>query len=151
QQADGWRVAGRWDPETHVGALSLMVPDPITPQDLGAILDASFDIAVRPGLHCAPYIHRRLGTFPNGTLRISPAPFRRMEDLSALLAAWTKIPAKIAGSRTRLVGSSRRVRAGRTGLKPGLRQAAASFTSNLARRTSSALSRCLSTNGPAAR
>ena len=26
--ADGWKVAGRWDPATHVGALSLIVPDP---------------------------------------------------------------------------------------------------------------------------
>jgi cysteine desulfurase/selenocysteine lyase len=62
QEAEGWRIAGRWDPETHVGALSLIVPDALPPQDIGAILDTSFDIAVRPGLHCAPYIHRRLGT-----------------------------------------------------------------------------------------
>ena len=26
--ADGWQVAGRWDPATHVGALSLKVPEP---------------------------------------------------------------------------------------------------------------------------
>src|SRR3954447_17891888 len=26
--SDGWKVAGRWEPETHVGALSLVVPDP---------------------------------------------------------------------------------------------------------------------------
>src|SRR5262249_25553500 len=25
--ADGWKVAGRWDPATHVGALSLVSPD----------------------------------------------------------------------------------------------------------------------------
>src|SRR5262249_57430250 len=25
--ADGWKVAGRWDPETHVGALSLVTPN----------------------------------------------------------------------------------------------------------------------------
>ena len=75
EDSDGWQVAGRWDPETHVGALSLIVPEPLAPQDVAAILDTSFDIAVRPGLHCAPYIHRATGTFPDGTLRLSPGPF----------------------------------------------------------------------------
>ena len=27
ERTDGWKVAGRWDPDTHVGALSLVVPD----------------------------------------------------------------------------------------------------------------------------
>ena len=36
--------------------------------EVGGILDQAFDIAVRPGLHCAPYIHRSLGTFPEGTV-----------------------------------------------------------------------------------
>src|SRR5262249_48240798 len=38
EDSDGWKVAGRWDPETHVGALSLIVPESLTPQDFGAIL-----------------------------------------------------------------------------------------------------------------
>src|SRR5262249_35984735 len=36
--SDGWRIAGHWDPETLVGALSLIVPEPLTPQDIGGIL-----------------------------------------------------------------------------------------------------------------
>jgi cysteine desulfurase family protein len=95
EQAEGWSVAGRWDPETHVGALSLVVPDALTPQDLGAILDTSFDIAVRPGLHCAPYIHRALGTFPNGTLRLSPGPFNTNQDIDTFLNALTEITAGV--------------------------------------------------------
>jgi cysteine desulfurase / selenocysteine lyase len=95
EQADGWSVAGRWDPATHVGALSLIVPEALSPQDLGAILDTSFDIAVRPGLHCAPYIHRRLGTFPNGTLRLSPGPFNTAEEIEAFLGALTEITAGV--------------------------------------------------------
>ncbi len=92
----GLEVAGRWDPETHVGALSLIVPESLAPQDLGAILDTSFDIAVRPGLHCAPYIHRRLGTFPDGTLRFSPGPFNTDADIDAFLEALTEITAAVA-------------------------------------------------------
>jgi cysteine desulfurase / selenocysteine lyase len=94
-QSDGWQVLGRWDPRTHVGALSLIVPESLAPQDIAAILDTSFDIAVRPGLHCAPYIHRRLGTVPDGTLRISPGPFTSPGDIEALIHALSEITAAV--------------------------------------------------------
>jgi cysteine desulfurase family protein len=93
--SEGWRVAGRWDPATHAGALSVIVPEPLSPQDLGSILDVSFDIAVRPGLHCAPYIHRALGTFPNGTLRLSPGPFTTAEQIETFLGALAEISAGV--------------------------------------------------------
>ncbi len=95
QNADGWQVLGRWDPETHVGALSLIVPESLAPQDIAAILDTSFDIAVRPGLHCAPYIHRALGTFPDGTLRLSPGPFTTPNDIAAFVNALSEITAAV--------------------------------------------------------
>jgi selenocysteine lyase/cysteine desulfurase len=40
---------------------------------------------VRPGLHCAPYIHRSLGTFPEGTVRVSPGPFSSEEDIQQVV------------------------------------------------------------------
>jgi cysteine desulfurase/selenocysteine lyase len=95
RDADGWAIAGRWDPATHVGALSLIVPEPLTPQDLGAALDAGFAIAVRPGLHCAPYIHRNLGTYPDGTLRLSPGPFTTADEIDAFLHALSEITAGV--------------------------------------------------------
>jgi selenocysteine lyase/cysteine desulfurase len=95
--SDGWQVAGRWDPATHVGALSLIVPDPTVfhPQDLASSLDISFGIAVRPGLHCAPYIHRRIGTFPDGTIRLSPGPFNTVEHVDSFVNALTEITAGV--------------------------------------------------------
>ena len=93
--SEGWSYAGRWDPATHVGALSLIVPEGITPQELGGILDGSFDIAVRPGLHCSPYIHQRIGTFPDGTLRLSPGPFTTEAEIDLLLNALTEITAGV--------------------------------------------------------
>jgi cysteine desulfurase/selenocysteine lyase len=93
--ADGWRVAGRWDPATHVAALSLIVPEGLTPQDLGAILDGSFDIAVRPGLHCSPYAHKAIGTFPDGTLRVSPGPFTTEAEIDTFLNALAEITAGV--------------------------------------------------------
>ena len=95
EKTDGWQIAGRWDPATHVGALSLIVPEGLTPQDLGSILDVSFEIAVRPGLHCAPYIHRALGTFPDGTLRLSPGPFTTAEQIDRFLEALAEITAGV--------------------------------------------------------
>ncbi len=59
--------------------------------DVGSILDDSFDIAVRSGLHCAPYTHRRLGAFPDGTVRISPGPFNTDGELNTLLEALDQI------------------------------------------------------------
>jgi len=96
--AEGWKVAGRWEPETHVGALSLVTPnlDDLHPQDLAGALDSCPEaIAVRPGLHCAPYAHRNLGTFPDGTLRLSPGPFSTDEDIDIFLNALTEISAGV--------------------------------------------------------
>ena len=56
------------------------------PKEVGALLDKS-DINVRTGLHCAPYAHRHVGTFPLGTVRFSPGHFTTDEDLSALDSA----------------------------------------------------------------
>jgi selenocysteine lyase/cysteine desulfurase len=95
ETAEGWQIVGRWDPLRHVGALSLRVPEPLTPQDLGLILDTTFEIAVRPGLHCAPYIHRALGTFPDGTLRLSPGAFTTEADIDTFLHALTEITAGV--------------------------------------------------------
>ena len=35
----------------------------------------------RPGLHCAPSAHKTLGTFPQGTLRVSPGYFNNFSDI----------------------------------------------------------------------
>ena len=70
-------------------------PTGLTPQDLGSILDVSFEIAVRPGLHCAPYIHRALHTFPDGTLRLSPGPFTTPQQIDRFVEALTEITAGV--------------------------------------------------------
>jgi selenocysteine lyase/cysteine desulfurase len=59
--------------------------------ELGGILDQAFDVAVLPGLHCAPYIHRSLGTFPEGTVRVSPGPFSTEADVDHLAAALAEV------------------------------------------------------------
>ena len=62
-------------------------------QDVGAILDTSFDIAVRPGLHCAPYCHQQVGTYPDGAVRASCGYSTTPADVDALLEAVSQIAA----------------------------------------------------------
>ncbi len=61
--------------------------------EIGGILDQAFDIAIRPGLHCAPYIHRSLGTFPEGTIRVSPGLFNTEHEIDHLARALQEIAA----------------------------------------------------------
>jgi len=51
--------------------------------NIGEIL-AKQNITVRTGLHCAPNAHKYLGTFPEGTVRLSVSSFTSDEDLKAL-------------------------------------------------------------------
>ena len=87
---DRFTIHGSRDPDRHVGTLSVSVTG-CDPAEVGGILDESFDIAVRPGLHCAPFCHREIGTFPDGTVRISPGPFTTDGDIEALLQALREI------------------------------------------------------------
>ena len=42
-----------------------------TPEETADILSAEYDIAVRSGYHCAPYVHDIYGTGDTGTVRVS--------------------------------------------------------------------------------
>jgi len=61
------------------------------PGEVGAILDEAFDIKVRTGLHCAPAAHKTLGTYPLGTVRLSPGYFNTVEEIELTLHALEKI------------------------------------------------------------
>ena len=87
---DRFAIYGPKDSSKQVGTVSLNIAG-YEATEVSSILDDSFEIAVRPGLHCAPYAHRHLGTFPSGTVRISPGPFNTDDDLSVLLDALDQI------------------------------------------------------------
>lgn len=65
---------------------------------LAAELDHGFDIAVRSGLHCAPLAHRTLGTYPGGTVRLSPGWFTTSEEIAFFSDAVVQCIAKIRKS-----------------------------------------------------
>lgn len=57
------------------------------PGEVGVILDQAFDIKVRTGLHCTPEAHRCIGTYPKGTVRVSPGYFNTMEEIDRTIEA----------------------------------------------------------------
>ena len=64
------------------------------PQEVAAVLDSSFRIQVRPGLHCAPLMHRALGTLDRGgTVRLSLGHFTTTEEIDAVVAALSEMTA----------------------------------------------------------
>lgn len=64
-----------------------------SPADVGAVLDESFDIACRTGLHCAPDACRAIGAGPEGTVRLSPGWATTADDIDAAVAAVAAIAA----------------------------------------------------------
>ena len=60
--------------------------DKIPPHIIAERLN-SYGIAVRSGFHCAPIIHRRLGTLSGGTVRISLSYLNKIRELDKLYKA----------------------------------------------------------------
>lgn len=63
------------------------------PTDVAAVLDESFNLQCRPGLHCSPWAHRSLGTFPSGTVRLSPGYFNTPQEIEAAIDAVRQLAA----------------------------------------------------------
>lgn len=67
----------------------------LSPADIALMLDEQYQVMSRPGLQCAPAAHRTIGTFPVGTVRLSPGYFSSEDDIQRTIAA----VAAIAGNR----------------------------------------------------
>ncbi len=83
---DRIQVFGPKDPHKQTAVISIQV-DGMSPSEVGFQLDREFGICVRTGLHCAPAAHRTIGTFPQGTVRISLGITNSMEDVEAAIGA----------------------------------------------------------------
>jgi len=86
QEIPGVRLLGCDGARRGTGILSFTVAGKDT-GELAAWLDRERGIMLRAGLHCAPAAHRRLGTFPEGTLRAGIGPFNTTDDVDALVEA----------------------------------------------------------------
>ena len=75
------------DLRNHTSVLSFNIKG-YEPSEVGTILSQDFDIAVRTGFHCAPFVHRLLDTERlMGTVRASIGYFNSEKDIDALAEA----------------------------------------------------------------
>lgn len=81
---------GPADAAAHGGAVSFTV-ESTDPAAFGFRLDREYGICCRIGLHCAPDAHRSIGTYPKGTIRVSPGYFNTCQDINAFLSALQKL------------------------------------------------------------
>jgi selenocysteine lyase/cysteine desulfurase len=86
-EISGIAVHGPAVKSPRVGVISL-TPRGHDPQEFAAILDASAGIQTRSGLHCAPRMHRALGTIEGGgTVRLSVGHANTHEQIEKTLEA----------------------------------------------------------------
>ena len=82
----GVRVYGDFSSWNRTAVVSLNIGD----YDSGAVSDAlaeDYGIATRPGAHCAPRMHRALGTEEQGAVRFSFSLFNTPEEVKIAIHA----------------------------------------------------------------
>ena len=80
QAIEGLMILGPRELTQRTAVVSATV-EGYVPEQLAMVLDQVFDVAVRPGLHCAPQAHRTALTLDRGALRFSPGYFTTAEDV----------------------------------------------------------------------
>jgi selenocysteine lyase/cysteine desulfurase len=77
------------------GAINLAwMEEGVSSGEAGNILNTEYEIFVRVGLHCAPLAHQTLGTFPEGTVRLSMGYFNTLDDMEQTAQAIKRIAEK---------------------------------------------------------
>ena len=79
----GVTVYARPDLHAQAGVVSFTTQS-LPPEELGMAL-AERGVAVRAGLHCAPFAHRSAGTLESGTVRLSFSDFNTKEEVERFL------------------------------------------------------------------
>lgn len=91
---DKVKVYGPLDISEHAPVVAINIGD-VDSSEISYILDEKYDIAVRPGLHCAPLAHKTIGTFEQGVVRFSFGLFNTHEDIEKSVKAIREISLEI--------------------------------------------------------
>ncbi len=86
----GVRVVGTQDARRQTAAVSFTRAG----RSCSAVahtLDEEYGVLCRPGLHCAPQAHRTLGTFPDGTVRLSAGPRTTPAEIAQAISAVAQV------------------------------------------------------------
>ncbi len=92
---EGVRLHGPARADGRVGVFSCTVGRHM-PEPAGRLLDDLHGVKVRSGLHCAPFAHQALGTFPAGTVRLSIGPFTTAAELDHAARALADVASRPA-------------------------------------------------------
>ena len=77
--------------DNHVSTVTITV-DGLEAGDVGIMLDVDFDIATRTGLHCAPLVHKQIGTVDiHGGVRFAIGPFNTEDHIDRAIEAMQDI------------------------------------------------------------
>ncbi len=77
--------------ENHLATVTMNVED-LEAGDVGIMLDVDFNIAARTGLHCAPLVHKQIGTLDiHGGVRFAMGPFNTEEHMDKAIEAVSEI------------------------------------------------------------
>lgn len=94
----GVRVQGPLDAHRRVPVVSFTI-EGRDPGEIGWRLDQDFGIAARVGLHCSPLAHKTLGTYPQGTVRLSLGAFTTEREVDRALQAIRRFSPEYRGRR----------------------------------------------------
>ena len=89
-KVEGVRIYGPKNIEEQAPVVALNIKD-IGSSEISYILDDSYNIAVRPGLHCAPLAHRTIGTLDQGAVRFSFGYENTYEEIDQAIRALREI------------------------------------------------------------
>ncbi len=92
--------------EHHLSTVTANI-DGMEAGDVGIMLDVDHNIATRTGLHCAPLVHRQIGTMSiHGGVRFAIGPFNTDEHVEAAIDAMRAIAATaVEKKRSRLAST----------------------------------------------
>lgn len=89
-EINGINLIGPENLNNKVSTISLTFKDR-DPAEVGFTIDKNYGIMARTGLHCAPLAHKALGTYPEGTLRLSPGYFTSKKEIEKTIKAFKEV------------------------------------------------------------
>jgi cysteine desulfurase family protein len=90
REIPGVTVYGPAQASQQVAVVSFTI-ESLSPAIIGQTLDEEYGVLCRVGLQCAPLAHQTIGTYPAGTVRLSPGYFTTPQDISFTLDAVQRI------------------------------------------------------------
>ncbi|MDO9574575.1 MAG: aminotransferase class V-fold PLP-dependent enzyme, partial [Candidatus Contubernalis sp.] len=86
----GIKIIGEEKAQNRMPLVSFRMEE-VPPSTIGEILDERYNIMTRVGLHCSPWAHQTMGTYPQGTVRISLSYLNTLSQVDTLLEAVREI------------------------------------------------------------